>query len=109
MPIKIPQTVWPTELTEEGPSQDVSILLTGMANIGPAPHRVLAVRLDPTTLSVDYRPDLDESAYAEYQLDELVDDLTFLDDLDASVLVPMGDGEYVVWMMPFSNLGEDEA
>jgi hypothetical protein len=108
VPIQIPQAVWPSELTEEGPPQDASILLSGLANIGPAPHRVLAVRINPTTLAVDYRADLDESVYADYALDELVDDLTFLDDLDASVLVPMGGGDYVVWMMPFANLGEDE-
>ena len=108
MPIPLPQTTWPSELSEEGPPQDPSVLLSGMANIGPAPHRVLAVRINPTTLGVDYRPDLDEEVYAEYQLDDLVDDLTFLDDLDASVLVPMGNGDYVIWMMPFADLPEED-
>lgn len=108
MPIQLPQTVWPSVLTEEGPSQDPSILLSGMATIGPAPHRMLAVRIDPTTLAVDYRSDLDETVYADYQLDELVDDLTFLDDLDASVLVPMGGSDYVVWIMPYAELAEED-
>lgn len=108
MPVDMPQPSWPAQLTEQGPSEDPTILLSGMATIGPAPHRILAVRIDPTTLAVDYRPDLDEDIYAEYQLDEMVDDLTFLDDLDASVLVPIASGSYVLWVMPFVELDEDE-
>lgn len=107
MPIRLPETTWPSQLTEEGPPEDPAVLLSGMASIGPAPHRVLAVRINPSTLSVDYRADLDEAVYAEYQLEEMVDDLTFLDELDASVLVPMGAGEYVVWMMPYADLEEE--
>jgi hypothetical protein len=33
--------------------------------------------------------------------------MTFLGDIDASVLVPMAGGQYVIWMMPAGNAGED--
>lgn len=102
MPVCLPQPRWPSELLEEGPPEDPSILLGGAAEIGKAPHRVLAVRLNPNTLAVDYRRDLEEDVYADYQLEGVLDELTFLDDIDKSVLVPIGGGHYVVWMIPFS-------
>ena len=102
MPVCLPEPRWPSELLEEGPPEDPSILLGGAAEIGKAPHRVLAVRLNPNTLAVDYRRDLEEDVYADYQLEGVLDELTFLDDIDKSVLVPIGGGHYVVWMIPFS-------
>ena len=107
MPIALPEPNWPSELLEEGPPEDPLILLSGAAEIGKAPHRVVAVRINPRTLSVDYRRDLEEGIYAEYQLEDMLDELTFLDDLDQSVLVPMAGGSYVVWMVPAGDTGED--
>jgi hypothetical protein len=92
---------------EEGPPEDPAILLGGAAEIGKAPHRVMAVRLNPKTLAVDYRADLEEDVYADYQLEGMLDELTFLDDIDKSVLVPIEGGHYVIWMMPFSDRGRD--
>ena len=103
MPVRLPEPRWPAELLEEGPPEDPSILLGGAAEIGKAPHRVLAVRLNPSTLSVDYRADLEEGIYGDYQLEDMLDELTFLDDIDKSVLVPIEGGYYVIWMMPFSE------
>ena len=103
MPVRLPEPRWPAELLEEGPPEDPSILLGGAAEIGKAPHRVLAVRLNPSTLSVDYRANLEEDIYGDYQLEDMLDELTFLDDIDKSVLVPIEGGYYVIWMMPFSE------
>lgn len=107
MPIHLPEPRWPSELLEEGPPEDPAILLGGAAEIGKAPHRVMAVRLNPKTLAVDYRADLEEDVYADYQLEGMLDELTFLDDIDKSVLVPIEGGHYVIWMMPFSDRGRD--
>ena len=103
MPVRLPQPQWPAELQEVGPPQDASILLGGAAAIGEAPHRVLAVRVNPKTLAVDYRAELDEDVYADYQLEDMLEELTFMDDIDKSVTVPIGGGHYVIWMMPFSQ------
>jgi hypothetical protein len=107
VPVRLPEPRWPSELLEEGPPEDPSIVLGGAAEIGQAPHRVMAVRLNPNTLAVDYRDDVQENVYADYQLEDRVDELTFLDDIDKSVLVPIGGAHYVIWMMPFSYAGRD--
>ncbi|PPQ28679.1 hypothetical protein [Rhodopila globiformis] len=105
MPVNLPAPQWPAALVEQGPPEDPAILLGGAAVIGQAPHRILAMRINPRTLSVDYRPDVDPDAYGDYQLEEMLDELTFMDDIDKSVLVPMGGGAYVLWMMPDSDAG----
>ncbi len=103
MPIRLPEPHWPSELTEEGPPEDPSILLGGAAEIANAQYRILAVRLNPRTLAVDYRADLNEDIYADYEIEGTLDELTVLDDIDRSVLVPIEGGHYVVWMLPFSS------
>jgi hypothetical protein len=45
-------------------------------------------------------PAFDPDVYADYRLEDMPDDLTFMDDIDKSVLVPMSGGAYVRWMMP---------
>ena len=107
MPIRLPEPRWPSELLEQGPPEDPSILLGGAAEIGKAPYRVLAVRLNPDTLAVDYRADLNEDIYADYEVESMLDDLTVLDDIDKSVLVPIAGGHYVVWVLPFSDAGRE--
>jgi hypothetical protein len=106
MPTALPDIVLPNELHEDGPEDDPEILLSALVNIGPAPYRICALRIDPASLEVDYREDVDEEAYDELDLDELLDDLTMRDDLDASVLVPMNGASYIVWIKP--HLGADE-
>ena len=103
MPVSLPALRWPAALIEQGPPEDPAILLGGAAAIGEAPHLVLAMRINPRTLSVDYRQELDEDVYADYRLEELLDELTFMDAIDKSVLVPMGGGAYVLWMTPDSD------
>jgi hypothetical protein len=108
VPIHLPEPRWPSELLEQGPPEDPSILVGGAAEIGEALYRVLAVRLNPNTLSVDYRADLNEDIYADYEIEGMLDELTVLDgDIDKSVLVPIAGGHYVVWMLPFSDAGRE--
>ena len=107
MPVQLPVPEWPSELLEAGPPEDPVILLSGPARIGAALYRVLAVRVNPNTLGVDYRNDLEEDVYGDYQLEDRLDELTFLDDIDRSVLVPMEHGHYVVWMLPSGDTGHD--
>jgi len=37
----------------------------------------------------------------------MLDELTFLNDIDRSVLVSMGSGSYVVWMVPYGDTHGD--
>src|SRR3954453_8019104 len=71
MPVDLPTPQWPAALMKQGPPEDPTILLGGAAIVGQAPHRVLAMRINPRTLAVDYRPDVDQDVYADYQLEEM--------------------------------------
>lgn len=102
MSVHFPPPNWPSDLNEQGPAEDPSILLGGDAVIGTAHHRVIAVRMNPRTLSVDYRADVAEEIYDDYQLEDMLDAVTFLDDIDNSVLVALGGKHYVIGMMPSS-------
>jgi hypothetical protein len=95
------------ELLEAGPPEDPFILLSGPARIGEVPYRILAVRVNPNTLAVDYRYDLEEDVYADYELEDTLEELTFLDDIDRSVLVTIEHGQYVVWMLPSGDTRQD--
>jgi hypothetical protein len=107
MPVQLPAPEWPLQLLEAGPPEDPFILLSGPARIGEAPYRVLAVRINPNTLAIDYRYDLGEDVYADYQLEDTLEELTFLDDIDKSVLVPIEHGHYVIWMLTCGDTGHD--
>jgi hypothetical protein len=100
MPVSLPEPQWPATLMEQGPPEDPAILLGGVAVIGQAPHQLLAMRINPRTLAIDYQPDVDQDVYADYQLEEMLDELTFMEDIDKSSLVPMSGAAYVLWMMP---------
>jgi hypothetical protein len=65
------------------------------------------VRINPNTLGVDYRYDLAEDTYADYQLEDTLDELTFLDDIDRSVLVSIERGHYVIWLLPCGDARQD--
>jgi hypothetical protein len=60
-----------------------------------APHRVLAIRVNSNTLAVDYRAELEEDRYADYELEEMLDELTSFEDINKSVLVLLGGNHYV--------------
>jgi hypothetical protein len=103
MPVHLPEPHWPAELLERGPDEDPSILLSGVAEIGTVPHRILAVRVNPSHAQVDYRADLDEAVYADYQLEVMLDELNVFDNVDRSVMVPLESGNYVIWMVPSAD------
>lgn len=105
MPVKRPVPGWPEERLEAGPTEDPLILLSGQAHVGGAPYRVVAVRMNPVTLAVDYRYDVGEEVHADYQLENTLEELTFLDDIEKTVLVPPGQGQYGVWTLPSANTG----
>jgi hypothetical protein len=95
-------------LREGGPPGDPSILLGEPAAIGKAPHRAVAVRISPRTLGVAYRIDLDDDVYSDCHVEGMLDELTFLEEIDQSVidqsvLVPLSGGSYVIWLMPFAG------
>ena len=89
MPVQLPAVAWPTELVEAGPSEDPTILLAAAVKIGSASHPVQAVRVISDIFAIDYRAELGEDGYGDYQLEEMLDELTFFDDIDKSVLVPL--------------------
>jgi hypothetical protein len=97
---------WPRELLEAGPPEDPFILLSGSTRIGAAPHKIVAIRIDPTTLAIDYRLNLGDDIYDAYLLEEMVEEMTFLEDIDQSVLVPNERGQYLIWMFPSRNSEE---
>ena len=78
MPVRLPALNWPVELLENGPDEDPSILLSGAAAIGTVLHRILAVRVNPSHAQVDFRADLDEAVYADYQLEVMLEELNVL-------------------------------
>lgn len=101
MPIPFPQSHWPAELLEAGPAADPAILLGGTATIGTVPHRVVAIRVHRTSLQVDVRADLDEQdAYAEFALEEMLEELEFFGEFGPSATVVLNDAHYVVWVVP---------
>jgi hypothetical protein len=103
MAIFFPEPRWPSELLEEGPEEDRSVLLRGAAEIAGARHRILAVRVGRSTLEVDVRDDLDESIYDDYRLQDMLDELGFFENVDQSVLVHLETGHYVIWMVPWGS------
>jgi hypothetical protein len=109
MPIRFPEPHWPVELLEEGPDEDRSILLGGVAEIGNALHRILAIRVSTRHLhlQVDFRNDLKKYIYADHELEVMLDELRFFGSIDRSVVVPLESGSYVIWMVPSGDERRD--
>lgn len=107
MPVQCPPPTWPAALQEEGPAEDPTILLAGPARFGNAAYRVIAVRVDPERLHPDFRPELDESVYAEHELQVLLDELVYFGELGRDVVVTLESGGYVMLMTPQGGAGQD--
>ena len=103
MPIRFPEPRWPVELLEEGPEEDPSILLGGVAEIGNARHRILAIRVSWRPISVDFRADLKKYIYADHDLELMLDELKSFCSLDPSVSVPLESGNYIICMVPSAD------
>ncbi len=100
MTVACPAPEWPTELLEEGPTQDRSILLRGEAAIGGAAFRVTAIRVNPIRFGPDYRMDCDAAIYANYDLPALLDRLSELVDVAELPTLQLRTGNYLMWMLP---------
>lgn len=70
MTIPCPACEWPEFLKECGPPEDPMLLLTGIARIGGAALRIVAIRTDPASRwSPDYRLDVPAGSYDADGLD----------------------------------------
>jgi hypothetical protein len=102
MPVRMPQVLFPTELQEEGPHQDPSILLGGVVKLDAMSYRIHAMRVNLANLGPDIRPDLEEDVYAECRILVIFDELIFLDNFDRSSALLLECGHYIFWMAPVS-------
>jgi hypothetical protein len=114
MPIPSPRCAWPATLDACGPQEDPSILLTGSAEIGDAPARIIAIRIGRMLRRVpDYRNDVPAEIYRTANLDAGLE--TFLEnveDLSAELSDVLGDygpsvmhldtGSYMMWILPLA-------
>ncbi len=105
MTVIIPELSWPGCLKPSGPKEDPLILLNGISEIGGARHLIYALRVDPYTLEVDLRRDLDASVYADQRLDVMLEELLFFADFDRTAAVSLDQGNYVFWMVPWNGSG----
>jgi hypothetical protein len=101
MPIPCPAPAWPKEFLEVGPEADPTILLTAPAEIAGAPYKLVAMRVDPHRLKPDVSPELEEEIYGDYLLDEMLEELGFVQgDIGQSAVVHLVPGWYLMWMVP---------
>lgn len=114
MAVSCPPCSWPTVLEEKGPSDDPSILLAGIAHIGDAPIKIVAIRINSTLRpKLDCKPDVAESSYQAGDLDTVLG--TVLEELEylAAELgnllgsnhlgaVELATGRYKVWAISSS-------
>jgi hypothetical protein len=103
MNVSIVELHWPRFLQPSGPKEDPSVLLAGISTLADARHLVYAMRINLDTLGADLRDDLDESVYADYRLDVMLDELLLFATFDRTSAVPLGNSYYIFWMVPFSE------
>lgn len=104
MTVRCPPILWPSELKENGPPEDPTILLTGSAKIGVASYQVMAIRVRPDLrLQPDLRDDVPKAAYEDSLLYSRLDELGYLAEALSLATIPLEAGSYVIWMVP---LGE---
>jgi hypothetical protein len=68
MPVRLPDRRASVR-TAGGRAAGSPILLGAPAAVGEEPHQVLADRINPRTLAVDFRHDVDEDLNAECQVE----------------------------------------
>lgn len=86
-------------MTEAGPAEDSTILLTGEAEIAGVIFKVTALRMRNGMRMPDY---LNERFEAEYEIDwgGLVEDVEDLVDSMEPQLITIGGKQYLLWMVP---------
>ena len=100
MSVSCPAPNWPSELVEDGPEDDRSILLRGEAVIGGVRFRVTAVRVDPIRFGPDYRMDRGAGTYSGYDLSALLDQLSELTEISEAPTLQLATGNYLLWVLP---------
>jgi hypothetical protein len=100
MTIACPTPQWPSGLLEVGPEQDRSVLLRSVATIAGAAYAVIAIRVDPISMSADLRCDLPWHAYNGYRLQEMLDEISVFAEITDRALVHLAGVPYVMLMMP---------
>lgn len=97
--ISAPGIQWPSELSELGPESDPALFLGGEAVVAGVTFKVVALRVMEKGRWLDFRgrAELEEQTEALEGMIESVEDLT------ESVCPPtvrLGDGNYLLWMVP---------
>jgi hypothetical protein len=100
MTIPFPTPQWPSALLEVGPAADRAILLRGTAEIAGARYDVIAIRMDPISMTVDFRADLPRQTYAGSPVRDILEDLAGHVEMTDAALVRLAPGDYVMLMIP---------
>ncbi|HEX4368387.1 MAG TPA: hypothetical protein VH023_16230 [Rhodopila sp.] len=100
MTIPFPTPQWPSVLLEVGPEADRAILLRGTAEIAGALYDVIAIRMDPISMTADFRTDLPRQAYAGSAVQDILEDLAGHVEMTDAALVHLPPGGYVMLMIP---------
>jgi hypothetical protein len=104
MTVPLPIQEWPSELLSVGPEQDRSIMLRGPVVIGSAKFMLTAVRVDPIGLGPDYRSEIQQHVYDDYELTAMLDMVLELIDLGEPSILQLKTGRYVMWMLPSGRM-----
>ncbi len=102
MPVSAPPIQWPSQLNEQGPAQDPSVMLTGRAEIAGVAFKVTALRMRDGMRIPDYRDDISEAAY-EDAIDCAFEDV---EDLVGSLdprLISLNGAQYLLWLVPLAR------
>jgi hypothetical protein len=92
---------WPSTLEENGPAEDPAIVLSGTAQVGSTPFRIMAIRVEPRLRFMpDYRADLGDEVYDREVLETLLEELGEIADTDHPRTLELATGVYVLWMAP---------
>ena len=98
IPCPVPQ--WSTSLLEVGPEADRSIMLSSDADIAGGRYSVIAIRVDPITLTPDFRNDVPSGTYAHSSLRTLFDDLSPYTEVSEGSIVRLQSGNYIFLVLP---------
>lgn len=100
MTIPFPTPQWPSVLLEIGPAPDRAVLLRGTAEIAGALYQIIAIRIDPISLTADFRDNLPRHAYADCPVQDIMEDLAGHTEITDGSLIHLPTGGYVMLMIP---------
>ena len=99
MSLRAPAIEWPTSFDAQGPAEDPNILLSAQACIAGVTYAITAIRMREGMRMPDYRDDVPSGAY-EDALDSMREEIEVLASTMDPPLVSLGDGNYLLWMVP---------